>query len=362
MANYKLRDLKNAETTTPPIGPLTGGRLAKRDRVLSVLTQQDRLVGNGRRVVCRVGLHGASGFQVLSSNPTTASQIYPTLTASRTAARAKWTLTPGHFPVFSALVVPSGMTQKLLASWVPDTAYGRIDVRCEFAGAATETVVFSRTLPVSQETWAAEKTAAGASWAGLTRVEIPLIYPANVVGTIADLQTFSDYVLCDAQVQFVGGVRCVDAVVQEAPYRYARDLDADADFMMPLATDGSGQSVKNFPVEYPIEQRSATDPSYGSLLASDVAHRQQTALGPILAHWTAWDEGTQSVASLDTGSISTSSTTFVNLLDSGLTAWSSARQGWSLSSGGQAQQFRSSNGLRELRDADAVVPVRIWVW
>lgn len=365
MTLYKLRNLQGAETTNPPIEALAAGELAKRDRVLSVLGQQDRLLGNGRRVICRVGLNASEKFGVGSDDPDSgAGQIYPLLTVQRKAARAKVRLTPGHLLMFSALVVPSGMTQKLQleTGWFADTPYGRIDVRVEFDGAVTDTVVFSVPLPVSQEQFAGETTTPGAAWSSLRRVEIPLIWPDNVTTNLGDLHNFSDDVTADISIEYVGGVRCVDAVVQERPFQYLRDLDSDSDFAMPIATDGAGESVKIYPVEYPIEERSSTDPSYGALLLADVAHRQQNDIGPIAAQWTSWDDASQSPDSLEADAVTTSSTTFVNLLDASLTAWSDTYPGWSASSGGNAQQFRSSNPLRETRDKDACMACHVWVY
>ena len=129
-----------------------------------------------------------------------------------------------------------------------------------------------------------------------------------------------------------------------------------------MVTDASGQIVKTFPVEYPIEERGAADPTYGSNLLADVVNRQQTALGPVLASASLYDEATQPVTATDAAGVSTSSTTFVDMLHSSVSTWAAGNPGWSLASGGSSQQFKTSNALRETRDKNAAVPVRIWVW
>lgn len=365
MATYKERDLRDTYTGDPPLEALLGRKLAKRDRVMSAFANPDRLLGNGRRVVARVGLHGSAEMMVGSADPASgATQIYPTRVAVRTVLRAKWTPTPGHFPVLSALVLPSGMTQKFSLgslTWGPDIPYGLISIRVDFDAVASETVTWSKVLPVSGEQWAGEKQDPGAGWAALTRFESPMIAPDGI-GKAGTLHDWSEITTATATISVLGGVRLVDAVIQERPWAYVRDVASDTLYSTPLVTDGSGAIVKTYPVEYPIDERGPSDPTYGSKLLADVVHRQQTALGPVLASASLYDEASQGVASTDAEGVSTSSTTFVDLLHTSVTGWDDRTPGWSLSSGGNAQQFKTSNGLRETRDKNACVPVRIWVW
>lgn len=363
MANYKERDLRDTWSGEPPLQPLLGGKLAKRDRVLSAFANPDRLLGNGRRLIGRVGMHGSATMGVGSADPSSGfTQIYPTRVAVRTMLRARWTPTPGHFPMLSALVLPSGMTQKGPAgTWIADVPYGLISVRVTFDAVASETVTWSKVLPVSGEQWAGEKQAPGAAWASLTRLEIPLVAPDNIKKA-GPMHDWSEITLATASISVVGGARIVDAVIQERPWAYVRDVANDIHYSSTLVTNQSGQIVKTYPVEYPVDERGPSDPTYGSNNLADVVHRQQNLLGPVLASWSSWDETTQGVASTDADSVSTSSTTFVDMVHSSLTSWAAGNPGWSLSSGGNAQQFKSSNALRETRDKNACVPVRIWVW
>ena len=332
---------------------------------MSAHANPDRLLGNGRRVVARVGLHGSAEMMVGSADPASgATQIYPTRVAVRTVLRAKWTPTPGHFPVLSALVVPSGMTQKYnggSSTWIADVPYGLISVNVVFVAVGSESVTWSKVLPVSGEQWAGEKQDPGAAWAALTRIEIPLIAPDGI-NKAGPLHDWSEITTATATISYVGGCRVVDAVLMERPYAYVRDVATDTIISTPLVTDASGQVVKTYPVPYPVDERSATDPTYGSKMLADVVHRQQTSFGPVLASASFYDEATQGVASTEADGVSTSSTTFVDLLHSSITAWDGREPGWSLSSGGNAQQFKSSNGLRETRDKGACVPVRVWAW
>jgi hypothetical protein len=361
----KIRDLRDVATTGAPLAPLRGGALAKRDRVLAVHGEADRLLGNGRRVVCRVGLHGAENFQVGNADPDSdLTQVYPDHDTPRVAARAKWKLTPGTFPMLSALVVPSGMTQRFSLAdpigWVADEPHGRLQVLVSFNG--IDDVTRTLDLPISLNTWGAESTAEGAAWAALRRVEIPLVYPEQAHELAADVAAWSEGVECELELRYIGGCRVVDAVVQERPWRYGRDVGTDdAPFASTLVVDAAGDTVGAYPAEYPVEERNADDPTYGMIHLLGVAHRQHTELGPVLAAWPAWDETTQPVTATDAATVSTSSTSFVRLLDAGA-AYDAAAPGWSVSSGGQAQQWRSSNAARVLRDKDACVPVRVWAY
>ena len=362
---FKQRDLRDTYSSDPPLAALVGGKLARRDRLLAAHANPDRLLGNGRRVVARVGMHGSVDMSVGSADPASgATQIYPTRVAVRSVLRAKWAPTPGHFPVLSALVLPSGMTQKFnggSATWVADVPYGLISVSVDFVAAASDTVTVSKVLPVSGEQWAGEKQTAGAAWAALTRVEIPMIAPDDIKSA-GPLHDWSEITTATATISLVGGVRLVDAVISERPFAYVRDVASDTLFSSTMVTDASGQIVKTFPVEYPIEERGAADPTYGSNLLADVVNRQQTALGPVLASASLYDEATQPVTATDAAGVSTSSTTFVDMLHSSVSTWAAGNPGWSLASGGSSQQFKTSNALRETRDKNAAVPVRIWVW
>lgn len=347
-----------------PLGPLRAGQYAKRSRVLSAFRDADDLLGNGRRVLARVGLHGEQQHQVASTTTTSASQTYPTKTASRVALRWKGLLTPGHWPVVSAIVVPSGATQKFVApNWVLDAVVGWIDVTVAFTGPASETVTHTFTLPASGETNGGEGAAAGWAWAVLRRVGPAVLAPAGALQNAATARTWSEGVTAEITVAYRGGVRCVDLVVQEAPFFYARSLgvDASSTYTAPLAVGGDGLTPAAYPSIYPLEETGATDPTFGAALLADVVDRQHARLGPVLASWSGWREA-GAVTLTEAQGVTTTSLSFVNLIDTTLTAWASASPGWSLASGGQAQQYASSEPRRITRDADACVPVRCWVY
>lgn len=347
-----------------PLAPLRAGQYAKRSRVMSALADADRTLGNGRRVLGRVGLHGEAAHQIVSTTTTSASQTYPTKTASRVALRWKGQLTPGHWPTFSALIEPSGATQKFTAgSWVLDAVVGWIDITCAFTGPASVTVNHTFSLPVSGETYGGEGSASGWAWAALRRVGPITLAPPGALINATTTRLWSEGVTCEITVAFRGGVRCVDLVAQEVPTAYARNIgtDATSTFTSPLGVTGNGLPATTYPSEFPLEALTASDPTYGSTLLADVVNRQAGRLGPILAQWSGWRES-QAVTATAAVGISTTSTTYVNLIDTSITAWASASPGWSLASGGQAQPYAISEPRRITRDVDAAVPVRCWVY
>jgi hypothetical protein len=361
----RIRDLRNVNSSTPPLEALLGGKLAKADRIRSVHAQADSLLGNDRNVVARVGLQGSSAFQVTSVNPASVTQVYPLRTVYRTVARVPaFALLPGHFLRLSALCSPSGMTNKIVSDWVADGAMGEIAAVVTWTGPASDSTTHTVSIPASNETYAGEDTAAGSSWASLRRVEIPIMFPDSVGTSTADLRLWSEGVTAEIEIKYKGGVRVIDLVVQQVPLGYARDVgtDATSTYTSALTTNGQGQLAPNYASSHPIEERSATDPTYGSALLADIVHRQQTALGPVLAQWTAWDEATVAVTATDIPSVTTTSLTYVDMLRTSITAWASTNPGWSLSSGSMAQQFKSSNAKREMRGSNACVPVKVWVY
>lgn len=359
----RFRDLKKTSSGTTPLSPLRAGRPAKRDRVLSAHADADRTLGNGSRVVARVGLHGEAAMQVLSVNTTSGSQVYPTKTASRVALQAKVLLTPGHFLRVSALVLPSGATQKITAGYQLDAVVGWIDITIAYDGSFSETVTHTLNLPTSELQYGGEGTDSGWAWAAMRRVESPLLAPVGALNNSLTLQKWSEEVTATVTVAYRGGPRVVDLVVREVPFGYARSVgvDATATYSSPLATVAGGQPPATYPSVYPLEETGASNPTFGATLLADVVDRQQHRLGPVLAQWSGWRES-QAVTATAAVGVTTTSLTYVNLLDTSITAWAAASPGWSLASGGQAQQADTSDARRITRDKDACVPVRCWVY
>lgn len=358
--SIKARDLRNALTSLPPIEALTGGQPAKKDRVLSAFSQADRTLGNGVRVVGRVGLHGSERWQVGNSNPTSLTQRYPLKGIPRVAMRLKWKPTSGSFPFLRVLAVPAGPTQKLngFGTYVADAPGGMLKVEVHYVGTDIEDKLWLIQLDTSGETWNAEKTDPGSAWSSLKRYEVDL-RPDNIKDPDV-MRVWSHMSSIEVTLSYIGGARVVSACVQERPWGYARSTSEY--WLSAMATDANGEVVKNLPVNYPVTRKTVSDPSYGSSRLYGVVRQQHVELGPVLMSHSTWDESTQPVNATDTASITTGSTTWVDMLRPTLTEWNAGSPGWSLSAGGCAQQYHYSNAARELRGVNAAVPVRLRVY
>lgn len=367
MANYR-RSLGVAGPGAPPITALLGGQLAKKDRVMSAYANVNELPTLFSRVIGRCGLQGAEHFQVASDDPDSGGvQLYPLKTDEREVMHLKWSVAPGSGIRIAALVAPSGMTSKYVAepgSWIGDVPGGDVLIEATFTRPG-DIYIASTTLPflvVSPEEFAGEAQGPAAIWPTLRTVETNLLPYDN--GDIVDEHSSSEGVVCELVVKYKGGVRVVDLLVQETVNAsYVRDIGTDApeDYMRTMTVDGSGSPVKKYPRDYPVSALSASDPTYGTVLMQDIVDRQHRELGPILAQHCAWDESTQPVTALEVEPLTIVGTDFQVMLSPGLDRWSADYPGWSMSAGGQAQQFKSSSATRITRDKDACVPVRIWV-
>lgn len=361
---YKFRDLRNTSSGSTPLAPLRAGRPTKRDRVMSAHADPDRTLGNGKRVLGRVGLHGYENHQILSVNPSSGGpQVYPLKTDYRAALRLKVLLTPGCFPRVSVLAVPSGATQKIMAGYTLDSYEGHVDIVAEFTGAGSESVGHTINIPASETIYGGEPNLEGWAWSKLRRFVTGFLAPIDALASHQGLGDWCEGITCEITVYYRGGPRIVDLVVWEEPYGYSRDVgvDATSTWSTPLAVAAGGQPPGVYPSTYPVEELSGTDPRFGATLLADVVDRQQHRIGPLLAQWSGWRES-QAVTALAAVGVSTTSTSYVNLLDTSITAWASASPGWSLASGGQAQQADTSDARRITRDKDACVPVRCWVY
>jgi len=363
------------ETTAPPLGPLTGGRQARRDRVLSAMAETDRVLSNGARVVGRVGLHGSELLQIVSTDPSSTgeTQVYPTWTDERVALRLKWALAPGHAVQVSALAIPSGAVQidDPELSWTsdPDGPGGEIVCVMRFINGANDETETRKLVPlVSTMEFYGIDDDPGDAWNNLRRYETQPTLPGDMTSA-TELQKWSDGTEVEVTIKYVGSPRVIDLLVQEVSRtaegytaQYVQDPDADGPTVAPLAVDAGLGPPLVYPREYPVEERSSTDPTFGTLALADAAHRQQLELGPILCAWTAWDEASQGVDELEAEPLTASHATFTEILQTSLTAHDDDGPGHSLASGGNARQWNTAGPHLELRDDDAVVPVRIRVY
>jgi hypothetical protein len=261
------------------------------------------------------------------------------------------------------LAVPSGATQRLSSGWVLDTFEGHVDIVAAFTGGAFDSVGHTINIAASETIYGGEPNVEGWSWSHLRRFVTGYLAPPDALASYQGLGDWCEGITCEITIYYRGGPRIVDCVVWEEPYGYSRDVgvDATSTYSTPLAVGAGGQPPGVYPSTFPVEEISGTDPRFGATLLADVVDRQQHSIGPIAAQWSGWRES-QAVTALEAVGVTTTSLTYVNLLNTSITAWASASPGWSLASGGQAQQADTSDARRITRDKDACVPVRCWVY
>lgn len=361
---YKTRKLTGVAPSSPPLAPLTGGKIGKADRVGSIFATQDTILSHGRRIVARVGLEGSDTFQVPSTTTTSASQTYPLRTVNRVACRASCKVTPGHFLRCVAVYVPAGASQKFTApNWVYAGAGGSIVVTITYEnGITTEAVTQEIDCEASPNVNNGETTTAGASWAEARRARTEPFRPTIV--TQADAVDWTDDVTAKITIAYKGGVRVLSCIVYEEPIAYVTDTTS-VDWASSQYTDGSGLPLASYPTRWPVVRTFlGGDPSGGTYFLINTAARQAADLGGVYATQSTWREASLAVSATEAAPLTTTSTATlgVDLWRTAITGWSAGVAGWSVSSGANAPQWNTSGPHLELRDTDRVVPVRLRVY
>lgn len=347
----------------PPVEPLTALQPMKGARARAVMRGQDSIAALSRRIVCRFGFAGSSGFRVANTNPTNGSQTHPDATTEYVCARTQVELTPGCMYRLYVLAVPSGATQIVDAGsggYVNDGTFGEVRAEIDWYDAAsgseeTETVI---TIPGSQAEFGAEDGSAGGLFKTLRLLRSNYIVPPDIADP-AELARFSRHVTCEIAMKVKGGARVVDATLVEEPFAFAMEADDNAD-LWTSHVYGTPQPDSPGPGEpYPLQRGSETtpdgDPRRGTWHTMNVAEAQQLRLGPCLVHATAFSEDDADYqTTIDRWSIGN---TWTRLPDEVATStYDEDAGGWSVSAGGYAQSHDTGNDIT-LRRRTAVIPV-----
>lgn len=361
MANRKviLGDAK----TDPPLGPLGGLKLMRRDRASAIHATGDRVLSHGRRILCRMGLAGAGAWQVSDLAPAHPVAIHPPGNIERVVARLPAVpLTPGHVLVMQVVASPSGQSAVAVGDVAISTGIlGTIRIVATYANSGGPvSVTRDISIPGSKLPYGAQPSSAGAAWGELYRRRTSPIKPADF-GSIANIAQWVEGVTVAVVVSFYRGApRVIDLIVYEVPEQYARDL-ADDEWITPMHSDGAGYPLTMLPGQRPVCRRLAADPGGGSEIVAD-AGRRLREVGPALWYATAWCESTSSYTATETPARSVTGTTLTELVEGSTTAWSAASAGASLSSGGNGRRVQDSEQTAIMRDADNVVPVTCWIY
>lgn len=347
----------------PDLDAMRGGETLRANPVIETLNAADALLGHGRRILARVGLHGDSAWQVPDTAPAVLSQTHPERGVQRTVAQVPpIKLTPGHFLRAVLLSLPAGQTSAedgVSFPWKAGGCEGSVDASITFDnGVDTDVVEVSMLVPPSTEDDGAQPQGAGAAWEALYAMRSALLMPAVVVDD-ASLAEWCEEVTAEITIFYESSPRVVDFVIYEEPYRYAID-NGTSRWAAPLNTTGDGKLLKKLPSGYPVEQAVAGVYGGGLLMLADAVERQRR-IGPTLWYHTVWQEGFAPVDSLAPTALTTSATAFTELL-AGEAGFDPDGDGVSVSSGANGRVFESSHDELVLRDDDNVVAVRCRIW
>lgn len=350
MPKYLTQQLANVfGPQFAPLEPLAGGNIAKRSRLPGVPRGQDKNVALGRRILLRQSLQGANAWHVPDTNPTKfgGSRTHPAPDVARPVAFAFADVTPGHVLSLSVLYAPSGETQ--IASgpdWVSGGKGGRVRVVIEWTAqdATTITTTHDLALDVSGEEFGA---APSNPWAAVRRGRIPLMTP-GAVNTPELAARWSAHTNVKITMYYIGGVRMIDATVEEVPYWVGREESDDPDLWTShLFGGGSPDGPPNIGTDYAFASTAAQ--------LANTAKAQGLRLGPQLISWSAWNETT---APLDDtiASVSFSSSSFVRL-DGAATTYSADEPGWSIGTAAYATDAGECDPYYGLRSVPVLVAV-----
>jgi len=341
MAVYlKQSTFTTKDAQRPAVAPLTGGALAKRSRVAAVMRAQDKVTSLGRRVIGSVSLAGQASWSVPGSNPDAASQTHPLADEARVVHRLRCDVTPGCFLRLNLVYVPSGQTQIEVSAGTDYDAAGaggnvRVDVTWYNRDGGSIATTHALATLASPRQYAA---ATEQPWVDVRSATALFVTPDEVVEA-DDLATWTEHVHAEITVSHVGGVRMVDCSVEEHTRTVVREVDDAADLwtshmFADVEPDGDAPALP-YPMERLVDSTPDGDPRGGSWHTMDVAAAQRLRLGPQLIGWSAWNESTADVTDDEIPEVTTSSATFVRLVDAVAGDYDADGPGWTL--GGYAR-------------------------
>jgi hypothetical protein len=324
----------------PDLAPYAGHKLARKSVLPPIGRSQDKIPALGRRVVVAQSLSGEIEWLTPDTDPTQfgSTRTHPVPDAERIMARGHAQITPGCCLRLSVLYVPSGQTQIFLSpDFVDGGADARIMVRVQWTASdatvlTTEHVV---ALDPSMEEFAAQPAA---PWAAIRLAKIPIVAP--VINTPALAARWSSHIGAEIEIVHIGGCRIVDACLSETPYWFGREADDAGDLWCAhlystAGPDGAAVGGNDYAWQRWSDTSPDGVPMGGTWHMLDVAHAQGLRLGPHLFSWTSYSESGADPTDDDVHDddpITTTSATFVGLIDAALTAYDEDEPGWTISS------------------------------
>lgn len=346
----RTTDLSKIDQEWDPSGvavKIRGGAVASQSSRDAALYAQMRILPHGRRKLASCGLVGGTNFMVPDgTNPHNVSKVYPDTTSARVMARQKCFLTPGYTVRVTGIFAPSGPTQ----TTAPD-GMGFYNEDAGVAGVRVTVVIDNGITNVSKTITLVPKWS-NEQYKGLPTNLWGSLHAIAKTFTFDELKTagWTEGVTATITITALGSVRPVEICVSEEPNISQQD-DTHRECTIPMIkATGVEAEYAITGLEYPGRAYS------GSHQAAKSMRDQRQVCGPMLAYWTCWNESAALVGATEGIAASSTSTSFVDILTTGITAWSADNPGWSMSSGGTARTLEQGGPL-ELRGVNGVVPV-----
>lgn len=364
----------------PPLEPLQGQRLAKEERLVSVMKAQDKTVLGCRRIVGTISMRGHDEFQIVHDGTSLSTSAtppfpYPEQNEERVIGRFRWQLTPGCLPRASVLHAPSGPTTSVFiiaeGSETRPGLQGEIlfDMTWGVSGNPTSEHRVRLKPQSGQFVSGDEEVINDVDMFDLLRVaKTDFFFPTDVDKPDA-LQPYSQHITVDCVVSAVGSPRFVDIVLYEQPYAIAFEADDAADqwtsHMYGSREAGETGLGSEYAYQRYDEAASDGDPRGGSWHVTDVARAQEHRYGPVILTWTAHRETNSgdfgSGFSEDDSYVEFSNTT-PNDIEAGSnrTAYDDTEDGWTMEFAGYARRYAENHPYAMERNGS--VPVLVTAW
>ena len=100
-------------------------------------------------------------------------------------------------------------------------------------------------------------------------------------------------------------------------------------------------------IDYPYQRLSETSPDGnprgGTWHLQNVANAQSERMGPVLLHWSSYDEDDEDVRITESAPVEFTSTSFVSITNSSITSYDSDNEGWLVGTGAYARRRKYSD-------------------
>lgn len=366
---FKARALQGLAPISPAIGGLVPLSPLRWSPAGAVMRAQDTIPATSRRVVAEWHLSGSSAWAQPrgTDDPVNGTAQYPEDDVWRVLKTTFAHVTPGCELRAFAVASPSGLASHDLGGGLGFQSAGawaevRVGVTWTNGASTTGPHYKSAAIPGSGDgTYGGfEALEAGQNWHNALGIEIGRMSPPEYTSDPAVAAAYSEWSDVELSIECRGGARLHQVTVYEYPLSHVTEHDNDG-LTSVHAMPPSNIAITPGPMTRAPDGATYEEHRHGSRRMMQVAERQSERLGPRIATWTCWDESATGIWSQAEGNpTTTTSTTFVHLVDSAITTYATTRPGWLVGSG-YAKLARLCDPTLIGRNEIAAIPVRVRV-